>query len=400
MEERKPASSHRRRDSLALVFALLALPGAVAAQRPVAAGRAVVNESSVSVYARMHTGSDVVKSLGKGDPVMVDFSISTPDGSWCSIVEPGKQELSGYVLCRFLDRDSTQPTVDPGPASAGKGEAIRFQFRPADGSYVQTTRTTRTKRMGSGKPRVEAFEIKERVLVRRTPGGYSMESRVVSMNATSDGKRILSNLPARLNRTPITYDLDANGQLLSVRGHERAIQTLTQALPPKAAEAMGLLMTAESVEQKARAEWDARVGSYAGMEARIGDSWRGTQELPLPDGGMAPFEVSTTLAAAVPCGDRKCVRIEFTTASDSPAIRRMLSSMIQRLATAFPVAGQASFEDVEMTTAGARIVEPETLDLLAETITRTIKMRVKVPGAGSDTGVLDEKMQSIREYGK
>ena len=75
-------------------------------------GRATVKADSLTVYSQMSTGSDVVRTLAKGDTVTVNYSIATEDGEWCSI-------SPGYVLCRSLDRQQPPPVVTtPDPKSA------------------------------------------------------------------------------------------------------------------------------------------------------------------------------------------------------------------------------------------------------------------------------------------
>jgi len=72
------------------------------------AGRAVVKNDSSLVYSKMSTASEVVKTLKRGDVVVVEMSISGSDGEWCRIREESQSTSLGFIRCGLLDRE--QPT--------------------------------------------------------------------------------------------------------------------------------------------------------------------------------------------------------------------------------------------------------------------------------------------------
>jgi len=75
-------------------------------------GRATVKTDSISVFSEMSSNSDVVRTLAKGAPVIVRYSIVSGDGEWCSI-------SAGFVLCGSLDRQEPPPLVTaPDPKSS------------------------------------------------------------------------------------------------------------------------------------------------------------------------------------------------------------------------------------------------------------------------------------------
>ncbi len=69
---------------------------------------AIVKADSLIVYSGMTTESDVVKTLKKGETVTVELEVSGPHGAWCGITEKGQKEISGFVLCEYLERAEVQ----------------------------------------------------------------------------------------------------------------------------------------------------------------------------------------------------------------------------------------------------------------------------------------------------
>jgi hypothetical protein len=98
-------------------------------------GRAVVKSDSSPVYSKMSTASEVVKTLKRGDAVVVEISISGYDGEWCRIREESRTTGLGYIRCGLLDREqpinpaivipqSPQQAAPAAPSTAGGDESI------------------------------------------------------------------------------------------------------------------------------------------------------------------------------------------------------------------------------------------------------------------------------------
>jgi tetratricopeptide (TPR) repeat protein len=69
---------------------------------------AVIKDDAVSVYSEPKVKSKVVKSLKKGDVVVVEFEIDRSDEAWCGITEKGENAMRGYIQCRYLEREKGQ----------------------------------------------------------------------------------------------------------------------------------------------------------------------------------------------------------------------------------------------------------------------------------------------------
>jgi hypothetical protein len=84
--------------------------------------QAVVKLEPLPVYSKMDTASDVVKTLKKGDAVLVEWSIQGENNvDWCSIREPAQKTSLGYVLCECLNRPRPpESKAAPAPAAASE----------------------------------------------------------------------------------------------------------------------------------------------------------------------------------------------------------------------------------------------------------------------------------------
>ena len=69
---------------------------------------ASVKADAVDVHSEMSSTSKVVKTIRKGDTVIVEFEMEGPGGAWCGIIEEGQADISGYVPCNSLEREGTK----------------------------------------------------------------------------------------------------------------------------------------------------------------------------------------------------------------------------------------------------------------------------------------------------
>jgi len=67
-------------------------------------GRATVKSEALTVYSEMSRSSSAVKSLKKGDALVVAFEIQAGADHWCKVREVGSSEWLGFVACQQLDR--------------------------------------------------------------------------------------------------------------------------------------------------------------------------------------------------------------------------------------------------------------------------------------------------------
>ena len=84
----------------------------------VAPAQTTVKSESLPVYSKTDTSSTIIRTLKKGDVVVIEFSVWGENNvEWCSIHEPAQKTSSGYVRCESLARPPASKAV-AAPAQA------------------------------------------------------------------------------------------------------------------------------------------------------------------------------------------------------------------------------------------------------------------------------------------
>jgi predicted Zn-dependent protease len=114
------ASRHNRRDMGAPVRSIwLAALCGFAALTALAAERAAVIADSAPMYSQMSSATSVVAVLHKGDVVTIEFTLASPDGTWCAVTQSIEGGKSGNLPCNSLEREQiseeNRPAQKPVP---------------------------------------------------------------------------------------------------------------------------------------------------------------------------------------------------------------------------------------------------------------------------------------------
>ncbi len=284
-----------------------------------------------------------------------------------------------------------------GIAVSATAQEIHFRFNPPDDfpAYVSTYKNTQISVMGALGKRTRVSEVKTKVTIDKTPGGYSVTSMPISVTMTQDGKPVEDPILSFLQNITVTYELDADGQLVKIRGFEGTIEKLKASLPAGLPPTVAALLSEETFINGATQEWDARIGSYVGVDAEIGDVWAGVEETPTAMGGTMAFYSVTKLAEQVKFDDVNCVRLEFSFDSDAEELKNLMGDMWEELAEMADMEAAPSVSNTQIAGKGERIIDPATMLIYSETVERTMKMMMTVPGQG------EVEMTSVdkREYG-
>lgn len=269
-------------------------------------------------------------------------------------------------------------------ASALAEEPFAFRFDPTRGQdrveITQRLHLTRTREVGELGRQSDEATAEARIVVLRTPQGYTMTVTPLSTKVTRDGQEVTGPL-ATLQSLEVVYRLDREGKLVEVEGLGKAVGRVLAALPPERARAIAELVDPEALAAREKAEWDSRYGDLLGKTVRVGDVWRDRASYEVPGGPTIAYAVKTSVPRALPCAAGTCLAIETTSWSDAPAAGRRTA----RTAGAPEVAeAAAETPQDEATIEGraGRIIDPTTMRLFREQLERTIVATVDLPGHG------------------
>lgn len=103
-----------------------------------------MKSDSLSVHSKMDAASSVVKTLNRGDSVVVEMTLAGDKGEWCGIHEANQNGRLGYVLCEFLEREprpKIAPIAPTAPAAAQTAPSrggVRFTQPAWDPDHLKT----------------------------------------------------------------------------------------------------------------------------------------------------------------------------------------------------------------------------------------------------------------------
>lgn len=276
------------------------------------------------------------------------------------------------------------------PLAAWSAESVTFRFAPPDGTtFVQTLVTTKTLDAGVTGKRTDVQRSETRLRFDKTGDGWTLTATPISMTMTRDGQAVQNPVLEAMLGSVITYRLDAQGNIVAIRGFGEVQERLLKALPPEAAQAVAKLVNEEAMVAKERAEWAGRIGDFAGQSFELGSSWTSEAPFALPTGEEIQFYTRTEIAEKARCGDKDCVRIRFRYDTDASALGAKVGQSMNEISKE---AGgpEVQIKKMTITGGGERLIDPATMLIHSETLERTTNME--------GMGVSTEKREYTFDY--
>lgn len=282
-------------------------------------------------------------------------------------------------------------------------EEITFKFNPPDSiSFIQNLKSTRSTEMGAMGKRDEVTESSVQIVMSKTADGYNLIATPISVSTTMNGQPVDNPILALLQNAVVTYNIDKDGQIISITGYEKLIDIMKSSFPEQVWESISSYLNPEALANKDAAEWNGRIGSFIGRSAKIGEAWPAvTDSFTIPNGGTIRFYSTTKVTEKTKCGNGDCVRVRFSYNTDPRALFEFMGNAANDLAK---VVGDSTFSlDVSggtITGSGERLVDPQTMLIYSETIERSISTKMTMPGQGEMPITQSEKREYLFDYGK
>lgn len=281
-------------------------------------------------------------------------------------------------------------------------QEFEFRFNPPDGiAFVQTSKITKIKDLGPLGKQTDETESKTKVVIKKTPSGYSAIFTPISATMSQDGKKVDNLILSLLQDIVVTYEVDAKGQLKTISGFDTLEKKIKETFPPEAVESLSTVINEQTMINKEKAEWNGRIGSFVGSRVNLGDVWTSTDEFALPKGGTVTFYSTTKVADKVKCGTWDCLQIQFSYNSDAKALKDFIGKVASDIAEAAnSPKPKPEISEVEIDGGGERLIDPNTMLIYSETLTRTMKIPMEVPGQGKVMTTMQEKREYTFDYAK
>jgi hypothetical protein len=286
---------------------------------------------------------------------------------------------------------------------AACGQTIHFRYNPPDGMQsVEVSKRTRIMEMGDDK-RIEVTETKALTHVEKRAGGYIINSRFLSLSTERNGRPVANPMADAMRGLEVQFLTDSEGRLREIQGFDKLLDVIRSKFPPAVVKTMAPLFNPDVLINREKAQWEGRISQFVGKSAKIGDVWTGEEDVQLPTGGKANSHSAILFSDLVECRGKQCVRLKLYYNTNAAELGKAVGKIVEDTAKAVsgssPVVRLSSGIQVEGE--GERIVDPETMAIYSEKITRTIRMTADVPGQGrTPMTVRETREYSVEEAGQ
>jgi hypothetical protein len=281
-------------------------------------------------------------------------------------------------------------------ATPAAAKTIEFQFKPADGaSYLQHTKMTRRTVPAGGDAVVDVAEWSANLTVKKFVNGYSLTSKPIKWALSRNGVEEDPAFVRRFSNAVITHLLDLEGHLRDVRNLEAVLGRFDERYPRGTVRSLEPLLMG-AVVNRPYADWDGNLATLAGRSVEIGDVVVSKGRVSVPGFGDMPFFAALKFVEWVGHQGTDCVRIEITYNSNPEALRPLAGNALKEF-VAEGDQGSSVVQlstGIELTGSGEWIIDPATMDLYAEKISRRIARETTAAGIGTVLNVVEE----TREY--
>ena len=265
-------------------------------------------------------------------------------------------------------------------------ETIKFSFSPGENiSFTQKLTATKVKDMGNKGKQVDVSISSTLVSMAKTNSGWNVRAEPKSIYMKRNGVEVNNPIVKLLSSVVMTYRLDNSGRILDVKGLEPFIEGLSKQMPPEVFKQLAPILNIEVMKAKEMAEWNGRIGDYVGESVQIGDQLVADVPYQIPGGTTINYTVKTNIAAFVPCGNNKCVRIEQFYDSQADSVAKMAGDVVSNVTEALaPELRKSGSESNTARIKGnvTRVIDPDTMLIYGEESSRTIEMEIDIPGMG------------------
>lgn len=276
------------------------------------------------------------------------------------------------LITAFMDLSSVSASY------GAEGKSNVFKFNPPDWTtYTHEVTKVKERNIGDGQIHKDTGKSKALVFIRKTDSGFIVRYHMMDLSLERDGKTIENPVFDLLANIDVRLYLDADGRLLSVEGYELVFDIIEKKFPPEVGQQLSKMINVEDLIRKEKAEWDGRFGNFIGIGFNIGDILLAVNDYSLPGGEELTYYTGMEFTGTEKKEGVNCVKVAFKYNTDADA----LASFINMKTEAFK-ASMDEVSDVEMQGEGLRLIDPETMLIYSESISRDILMDMSVPGKG------------------
>lgn len=263
-------------------------------------------------------------------------------------------------------------------------QEFSFTFNPPEINYKQILDTKKATIINGVEQKEDEIVIETSIGIKKTDKGYSVSTQPIKMNSKRNGKEFFNPMFFFLTNIPTVGEIDKHGSMTNVSGFETLIPRAKKELPPEVIDQLILVANEESMINKTKAEWNARISDFAGQTVQLGEFFSGEGKFPLPNGETVTFFSAVKVSDTVNVNGIQCVKIRFKNSSNPADLTKFLDKQLDELKTIYDFSANKEVDTkVLITGEGYRIIDPKTMLIYYEINNRSIDIIDSEIGAES-----------------
>lgn len=286
---------------------------------------------------------------------------------------------------------------------AGVSFASEMEFTlklPLDKKYKINTKTTREKLYKGVKKTVEELVAVTEVGVELGIGGdgYALIHKTISAKATRNGEVIEMPLIDILMDRDIVYEVGEDGELYEIYGYEMIDVDIKEYVKSPEMRKSLSNIDEDVLKDKERAEWNSRIANFVGKKIRFGEKIISYEAHEIPNVGEINLFTITELSEDSSRQSSICINIHFEYSSDIKEIAKSANMTVSEILEKASVEEFAEKPSMRISGFGNRIIDPSTMMIYSETLSRTIVMNIATSNNELSEVIVNEKKEHIYSY--
>lgn len=285
------------------------------------------------------------------------------------------------------------------PAGAEE-EAVKFTFNPpAPLTFTEETITKRATIAADVDPDVETSKLVTRVNLGKVQDGYTYSMQPLSFIVEKAGKVINDPILDIIQTNRYVLNIDTAGKVTKVNGQEGVKDAAMKLAPKEMAPALEKMLDPKLLAEKEIANWDGRIGDFAGTTAEKNHVWIRHATFPMPTGADGKYYVASVFTGMVEKDGRQLARIRFLFTTDQSRLRVQLNDLARDIITKIPALQPLpASPGFTISGQGERLIDPATMLIYEEKAERNVQITVAV-GKDSSTSVIIEEFRETKVSG-
>jgi len=253
-----------------------------------------------------------------------------------------------------------------------QAQSVTFRFGPPDGyKELQTTDSTIELYVDGQKRITDTNTSKTEIAYLKTDNGYKIINKLVGVDAKRNGNKVTSPVNDVLIGREVSFDLNSQGKIVEIEGYDTLLKEINKVVDPKMQAMFSKILEPELLKKKTITEWDGRIGDFIGKNVKEGEKWVSTSEYKLKNETLK--YLITTVFTKV---SAESVRIDFSYTTDKNNVAKIIKELNNDMVKNINISDFDS-NSSSLTGSGYRILDPSTMLVKNEQISRSISAKVK-----------------------